>query len=73
MFEERMSQSREAQRRNIELMRNASRTLSVDDPIVISDDSNDSSVEVITFLMFSCVIEIIIFYFTILLLYYNLF
>jgi len=48
MFEERMSQNREAQRRNIELMRNASRTLSVDDPIVISDDSNDS-VEVITF------------------------
>ncbi|XP_027844173.1 G2/M phase-specific E3 ubiquitin-protein ligase-like isoform X2 [Aphis gossypii] len=42
MFEERMSQNREAQRRNIELMRNASRTFSVDDPIVISDDSNDS-------------------------------
>jgi len=46
MFEERMSQTREVQRRN---MRNASRTLTVDDPIVISDDSNDSSVEVITF------------------------
>jgi len=48
MFEERMSQTREAQRRNIEL-RNASRTLTINDPIVISDDSNDSSVEVITF------------------------
>jgi len=50
MFEERMSQNREIQRRNIELLRNASRPLSVDDPIVISDDSNDSSVQCMTFI-----------------------
>jgi len=59
-----MFEDREMQRQNIELLRNASRPLS-DDPIVISDDSNDSSVQVITFKLFSGVIEIMTFHFTI--------
>ncbi|XP_025198524.1 PHD finger protein 7-like isoform X2 [Melanaphis sacchari] len=50
MIEERLSHNREVQRRNIELMRNAARPLSVDDPIVISDDSNDSSIQCVTYI-----------------------